>query len=59
MSAQLPAQWLEGAKAARAGAKPEDCPYPPGNFNYVLWLNGWANATHNMAKEAISNPDLF
>lgn len=43
--------WLEGSKAARDGKQAKDCPYNPLSYDFVGWMNGWANTKHNMAKE--------
>lgn len=63
MSTTFHSTWLQGANAARAGASAADCPYPPSEYFFVAWFNGWSNAMHNMAKEAAtrapSNEDLF
>jgi hypothetical protein len=43
--------WNEGAAAARAGVPSSRNPYQPTNYNFVVWLNGWAFAAHQRAKE--------
>lgn len=45
--------WLQGAKAARDGAKITDCPYHPIRYEFVVWINGWAATTHEMMKEGL------
>lgn len=45
--------WQQGANAARAGKPITANPYSKINWNYVVWMNGWATATHNMAKQEI------
>lgn len=43
--------WNEGATAARSGKPASVNPYKPLDYNFVVWLNGWAYATHMQAKE--------
>lgn len=43
--------WNEGAKAARAGKPAAACPYSPLSYDFVVWFNGWAFASHLKAKE--------
>lgn len=43
--------WLQGANAARSGVPVTDCPFHPLNYDFVVWHNGWAAATHNIAQE--------
>lgn len=43
--------WQEGADAARADKPASACPYHPIEYHFVTWMNGWAMATHNKAKE--------
>lgn len=43
--------WRQGADAARAGKPATACPYKPLAYDFVVWMNGWAFATHEKAKE--------
>ncbi len=43
--------WNEGATAARAGKPASACPYNTLSYDFVVWFNGWAFATHMKAKE--------
>lgn len=42
--------WQEGADAAKAGKASTDCPYDPGDYNFVTWHNGWCFKMHLMAR---------
>ena len=48
-------QWEDGARAARAGKSPDDCPFDPADYFWVTWLNGWVFTYHLMAKEQKQN----
>lgn len=39
-------QWREGSKAAHAGKKWEDNPYPVGSEKSIAWYNGFQSGTH-------------
>lgn len=43
--------WQQGATAARAGRPCNTNPHSPLTYDFVTWLNGWAVAAHNKAKE--------
>ena len=43
--------WNLGAKAARQGKPATANPHLPLQYEFVSWHNGWAAATHEMAKE--------
>jgi ribosome modulation factor len=43
--------WQQGADAGRAGKPTTACPYNPLSYDFVTWMNGWAFATHEKAKE--------
>lgn len=43
--------WNQGAAAARAGLLSTACPYHRLSYDFVVWHNGWAWASHMKAKE--------
>lgn len=43
--------WQQGATAAREGKKASDNPHSALRYEFVSWHNGWAAATHQIAKE--------
>lgn len=43
--------WTAGAKAARAGEPSTANPFKPLDYNFVVWLHGWAYATYMKARE--------
>lgn len=47
--------WQQGADAARAGKPSSANPHSKINWNYVVWMNGWATATYNMAKQELDD----
>lgn len=45
--------WQQGATACREEVSPDANPYEPKDYNWLVWMNGWCHAYHEMSKEPV------